>query len=41
MNCRLLDDKSPFLQQTPQGDAMDRDEETFPIQCKPSFFLSC
>ncbi|GMY13004.1 AUGMIN subunit 7 isoform X1 [Fagus crenata] len=29
---RLLGDKSPFSQQTPQGDAMDRDEETSRIQ---------
>ncbi|GMY23632.1 AUGMIN subunit 7 [Fagus crenata] len=29
---RLLGDKSPFSQQTTQGDAMDRDEETSRIQ---------
>ncbi|RHN75005.1 putative plant AUGMIN subunit 7 protein [Medicago truncatula] len=30
---RLLGDKSPFSQQNIQGDALDRDEETAPIQC--------
>lgn len=39
MNCRLLGDKSPFSQQSTQGDAMDRDEETSRIQCNPSFLI--
>lgn len=37
---RLLGDKSPFSQQSLQGDALDRDEETARIQCK-SFHSLC
>uniref|UniRef100_A0A2N9H367 Uncharacterized protein n=1 Tax=Fagus sylvatica TaxID=28930 RepID=A0A2N9H367_FAGSY len=37
---RLLGDKSPFSQQTTQGDAMDRDEETSRIQCSVGDALS-
>ncbi|CAB4269166.1 unnamed protein product [Prunus armeniaca] len=36
-NCSLLGDKSPFSQQSLQGDAMDCDEETACIQCRASF----